>query len=216
MRRPFQQYGFTLVELLVAGTIMVLILSALGSLFASTTKAYRANDKVSERQQSVDAAGQLLEYEIGLAGYKGSTDAAGARKFETAVLGVVPVPESTLRIEKNSPAIGTDRVTVRYYEDRFENTPVKKVVSFEVGEDDRNTYNLKIRVDSGNFQPAIQDVKSLKVLKYIKKDGGEVTSVSQPDDLAALRLELTFTDALKKQVIIGLNNPQNVPVLPPL
>lgn len=216
MRRPFQQYGFTLVELLVAGTIMVLILSALGSLFASTTKAYRANDKVSERQQSVDAAGQLLEYEIGLAGYKGSTDAAGARKFETAVLGVVPVPESTLRIEKNSPAIGTDRVTVRYYEDRFETTPVKKVVSFEVSEDDRNTYNLKIRVDSGNFQPAIQDVKSLKVLKYIKKDGGEVTSVSQPDDLAALRLELTFTDALKKQVIIGLNNPQNVPVLPPL
>lgn len=47
MNRRSQQYGFTLVELLVAGTIMVLLLSALGGLFASTTKAYRANDKVS-------------------------------------------------------------------------------------------------------------------------------------------------------------------------
>lgn len=216
MKKSSRQYGFTLVELLVAGTIMVLLLSALGSLFMSTTRAYRANDKVSERQQSVDAAGQLLSYEIGLAGYRGSTDAAGTRKFETSVVGVLPVPESTLRIEQNTPTVGTDRITVRYYEDRFESAPIKKVVSFEASKDNRNTDNLKIRIDSGDFQPAIQDVKSVKVLKYIKKDGSEVASITQPADLVALRLEFIFTDGFKKQIIVGLRNLQNIPVLPTL
>ena len=44
MRRHTSQHGFTLVELLVASAVMGIILGALGSLFATTNRAYRAND----------------------------------------------------------------------------------------------------------------------------------------------------------------------------
>lgn len=200
--------GFTLVELLVAGTIMLLILGALGNLFISSSRAYRVNDRVSDRQQLAEAATQLLTYEIGLAGYRGSDQSASARKFETAVLlGLVPVPESTLIITKGASATDPDTVTVRYYEDRFVSSTAKRTVAFTTAKDSDNAYNL-YRTQDGDKKPAILGIKNLKVVKYIKKDGTETTTSVTKETLAALKLELTFTDEIKQQVVIGINNQQ--------
>jgi len=211
MKRRASAYGFTLVELLVAAAIMALILSALGGLFVSTSRAYRANDEVSERQQSADAAAQLLSYEVGLAGYRGSTKSdVETREFKG----------STLTITKGA----SDKLIVRHFEDRYVESE-EFIITFEVAKDRDGFFNLyhrqqeqdKIEAnqDSSSKQPAIQHVQNLKVLKYIDKRGDEVPSIA-PEDLAALKLELTFTDGLKKQVVVGINNPQNDPNLPNL
>ena len=212
-----RQSGFTIVELLVASVIMVVILGALGSLFVSTNRAYRVNDKVSTLQQSADAAGELLSYEIGLAGYRGSDNSSknfDSRTFTTSVLfGTVTVPATTLKIE-NTPSTSPNKIAVSYYEDRFQSTgspanPTKTAVQFSI--DANNLY----RQQSGGSakQPAIEGVYNLKVLRYIRKDGKECNTVTPstpavPSNLAGLKLELTFTDNLKKQVVIPLSNPQ--------
>ncbi len=207
--------GFTLVELLVAGTIMLLILGALGNLFVSSSRAYRVNNEASDRQQTAEAATQMLTYEIGLAGYRGSDQGASSREFKTtAVLGVVSVPESTLIITKGATATSPDTVTVRYYEDRFISSTAKRTAAFTAAKDSDNAYNL-YRAQDGDNKPAILGVKNLKVVKYIKRDGTEATSATK-DTLAALKLELTFIDGLKQQLVISIPNLQQLPVLPTL
>lgn len=206
MKTPARQAGFTLVELLVAGTLMVVILSALGSLFVSTNRAYRVNDAVSEQQQSADAAAQLLSYEIGLAGYRGS-------EYSTTSL-LPSFSGSTFTITKGATPETSDKIAVQYYEDRFTKGFVS--VIFEADKVD-GIYNLYRT--TGTKQPAIENVRNLKVLRYIKKNGSEAASVIAAE-LAALKLELTFVDKSNKtstkQVIVGINNTQQDPVLPNL
>lgn len=239
MKAAARQSGFTLVELLVASVIMLLILSALGNLFIGTNRAYRKNDQVSERQQSVDAAGQLLGYEIGLAGFRGSKSGElTSNTFTTPILlGTLTVPAKTLIIEKGTTASAPDKITVRYYESRYPDTAISTVTQFSIGQDSNSAYNLYRQsatpsASDATRQPAIANVKNLKVLKYIKKDGNEANSATA-DTLAALKLELTFTDppftdpqaafcketpepTCTKQVVISLPNPQTNPELPTL
>ncbi len=209
---------------------MVTILGALSSLFMSASRAYRVNDKASTLQQSANAAGELLSYEIGLAGYKGSTDTASTTSREFKTSGLVPVPTSTLTVIKGATTSASDTIIVRYFEDRFIDTAdVKQVVitlNAVPSGTDHNLYRKQEEQDSigtagyaPNRQSTVEDVHNLKVLKYIKKDGSEVTSLANAEDLAGLRLEFTLkidNKETKQQVVIGLNNPQNVPVLPPL
>jgi prepilin-type N-terminal cleavage/methylation domain-containing protein len=225
VKRSFQQHGFTLVELLVASTIMVLILSSLGSLFVSTNRAYRKNDEVSEQQQSIDTAVQLLSYDIGLAGYKGSTSASSSRKFKTLAL----VDTSTLTIIKGASATDSDRIVVRYFEDRFADGNEQLVVTLDAipSGTDRNLYRRQEKqsdIDTlagytpPNRRPTVANVHNLKVISYIRKDGTEGNTATK-DTLAALKIELTFgydAKELKRQLVIGIKNEQNVPVLPTL
>lgn len=218
MRLRARQRGFTLVELLVSSTIMVVILSALGSLFIGTNRAYRVNEEVSERQQSADAAAQLLSYEIGLAGYRGSTQVANSNTFAG----------STLLLTKGA----SDTIEVRYYEDRNATSVDELIVTFSVSSNTFYRKQLKEKdtqatKDATTRQPAIQNVKNLKVVGYILNNGKEyprdpavthawiepytLTSDITPYTLVALKLELTFTDDLKKRVVIGIDNPQQIP-----
>lgn len=227
MRPQARQCGFTLVELLVASTIMVLILSALGGLFVNTNRAYRKNEEVSDRQQSADAAAQLLSYEIGLAGYRGSTDAALLRTFSG----------STLSITKGVSATASDTIVVRYYEDRFTNIGEQLIATFDAIPVN-GSYNLyrkeqnQSAIDgSVSKTPAIQNINNLKVIGYVINDGREypkdkdknppfthlhikpytLASAITPYTLVAIKVELTFTDGLKKRVVIGIDNPQQIP-----
>lgn len=104
MRQP---KGFYLLELLVAAAIMIIILAALGGLFAATVRANRSNTAASEGQQNAEAAIQLLKGEVGLAGYRGTDSAANSRTFSSSTL--VVTPETSTR----------DRVTVQFFEDRY-------------------------------------------------------------------------------------------------
>lgn len=202
---------------------MVLILSALGGLFVNTNRAYRKNEEVSDRQQSADAAAQLLSYEVGLAGYRGSTEAALLRTFSG----------STLSVTKGASATDSDTIVVRYYEDRFSNIGEQLIITFDaipVG-GSSNLYRKEQKQSTigsaVSKTPAIHNVKNLKVIGYILNGGKEypkdptvvhswiqpytLSSSITPSTLVAIKLELTFTDGLKKRVVIGIDNPQQIP-----
>src|SRR5690606_22469212 len=62
--------GFTIIELLIAGAILVVLLAALGRVYVGSMRAYRTNEAVSTERQNLQAVTELLQYEIGLAGYR--------------------------------------------------------------------------------------------------------------------------------------------------
>ena len=213
--------GFTLTELLIAAAIMGIILATLGSLFVSSTKAYRANDEASALQQNSGAAERLLAYEISLAGYRGSDTNAQSRTFDsTPIVGTVsPAAETTLAITTGSSATTPDTVAVRYYEDRFESGPTPSSVQFSV--DTKNNSLYRRKSTDTKREPLVQGVYNLKVLRYIREDGRACNTVptSTPpaaSTLVGLKLELTFTDQIKKQLVVTFPNKQVAPVLPTL
>ena len=69
--------GFTLVELLIAMTIGLIILTALSSTFLMQRKIYDVQEQVVEMVQNARAAMDMMTREIRMAGYD-PTDSAGA------------------------------------------------------------------------------------------------------------------------------------------
>lgn len=181
-----QRSGFTLLELLVAAVIMIVILAALGGLFATTVRANRTNTLTSEGQQNAEAAIQLLKTELGLAGYRGTDSAANSRTFSSSTLVVTP-ETSTL-----------DRVTVRFFEDRYvacpsgqTYCPTERMLTFGVN---TSTKELTRQQDGGLNRAVVEGVTGLKVMDYLPGRG--------------LTVRLTFADETTKNVAIALNNPQ--------
>lgn len=118
MRRA---HGLTLVELLISIAILGSILGVLSALFLSTNRAYERNQILSETQQTVEATTQLLSYELSLAGYRGvDVTAPGFASRDFGGQNVLVV----------SP--DRQRITVRYYEDRFVGCPRLTEATFAV------------------------------------------------------------------------------------
>ena len=154
-----------------------------------------------------------------MAGYRGSTDTATSRTIKTSILFVtVTVPATTLKIQVATT--GSDKVTVSYYEDRFDTATTPLAVQFSADASNQTLYRYK--AGDAAKQPVAEDVRSFKVLRYIRKDGKECNSVTpnvfttagEPGtlttsgNLAGLRLELTFSANVKKQIVIPLANTQ--------
>lgn len=173
-KRP--ESGFTLTELLIAGTIMAVLLAALGGLFVSSTRAYNANAAASVTQQTIEIASQLLRQELTLAGYRGIDSGSQNR--------LIPLPVSV----SYGSAKQSDTVTVRYYEDRHLATAELRTVSYSARDD-----NLRRNTHTGaGAQPAVEGVQLLKVLEHTPQH---------------LRLRLTFSNGLSRELIIPLRNP---------
>ena len=72
-----KESGFTLVELLIAMTIGLIILTALSSTFLMQRKAYDVQEQIVEMVQTARAAMDMMTREIRMAGYD-PTGSAGA------------------------------------------------------------------------------------------------------------------------------------------
>lgn len=73
------QGGFTLVELMIASTIGLIILVALGQLFVTSRATYTMEEGLARAQESGRFAMEFLTYDIRMAGYMGCHNAsAGA------------------------------------------------------------------------------------------------------------------------------------------
>ena len=66
-----RQAGFTLVELMVASTLGLLLLAALGAVFLSASRSYRENDLVAGMQDQGRFALFTLSRDLAMAGYWG-------------------------------------------------------------------------------------------------------------------------------------------------
>lgn len=203
--------GFTVIELLVASAIIAIVLGATTALLVQSYQAYRLNQTLSERQQEIEGAVKILSYDVALAGYRGSTLADVSRTFGGP----------TIEVLKGVSAGGSDRLIVRYFEDAdrlFEGTDAcgsPCTVTFDVGEED-GVLLLYRQEGASDERGIVQEVESFQVVQYISRDGRECTfgPVDEgcppfPEDLAALNVQITFSDGGEWRFPVGISNTQS-------
>jgi type II secretory pathway pseudopilin PulG len=203
--------GITLVELLIAASILGVLLAALTGLFSSSANAMQTNKELSDKQQNAAVAEQVLKYELGLAGYRGVTqDALTNNKFS----------HDTLAVTRGSSTL-SDEIQVRYYEDRLYGTETTATqngllrnVTFGVAQANGKNYLTRKECNANQCPgttsaiPLVEGVTKLKILGYFTP-AGKTTNISKiPPDLVGLELQLTFSNAPTKDVFISFQNPQ--------
>ena len=204
--------GFTVIELLVASAIIAIVLGATTALLVQSYQAYRLNQTLSERQQEIEGAVKILSYDVALAGYRGSTLSDMARTFGAP----------TIEVLKGVSAGGSDRLIVRYFEDSgrlFSSTDScgsPCTVTFDV--DEEEGVRLLYRQEGGSPERGIvQEVESFQVVQYISRGGRECTFGAVvdegcppfPGDLAALNVQITFSDGGEWRFPVGITNTQS-------
>lgn len=203
-----RQGGFTIVELLVASAILVIIMGALVSFLVGSQKAYNVGEAVADRQQEIQSAVNVLSYDLSLAGYRGTTPTDAARTFSAP----------TLAVTKDVSGSGSDLLQIRYYEDSGRlfggdttcGSPC--LVSYEVGTTGGGDSYLYRREGTASVRGIVQAVEYFKVIQFIKRDGSlvDVTSSTPiPTDLAALNIEIVFTNGGLWRFPVGLTNEQS-------
>lgn len=197
--------GFTVLELLIAAAVAAVVLTVAALLYSSSARAYRVNEEVSEVRQGIQAAISLLQYEIGLAGYRCTDDDALTRAFSGQPL-----------VATDGASGSADSITVRYYEDRYvsgscELTEVTYFVQ------DGSLYR---QVTGEDAQEAVHGVVDMQVEAWLDRaqsmfvvatDSAALNRPLDPD-LRGVSLSLRFTDAGGREnpviVTVGLKNPQ--------
>ncbi len=212
--------GFSLVELLIAGAILGIILTVLTNLFVSSSRASERVDELSDRQQEAHATRQVLQYEIGLAGYRGTKNSGTLMNLlanRTFVLSSTSTcntstPNCTIAMTRRSSSTQPDTLTVRYYEDRNYNgsdTPVLRTVAFSIGSD-AGVSSLFRQQDGGTAVAIIPNVTNLKIADYVLYD--DTNAVTASNNLAGLELDITYANQQTDTILVVFQNAQTVSV----
>ena len=180
-RSTVKRGGFTLVETLVALAVFGLVLAGLLQAERSYRKALDEEDHAL-RVQQVQAAVELVRAEIGRAGYQSEGADLWVERFA-----------------------GTDRVTVRYLEDRIAGEPVLKIVGFDAGRDGQGRASLYRKEGTANRQPAVLGAVELRVDGFVDAAGARVDA--PPASVMALRVVLHWTWGERTPVTVGFPNP---------
>jgi len=80
-RRSRREHGFTLLEALVALSIMMVVMGALVALFGNTLQSYTAQRQLTNAAQNVEIASAMLQYDLKTAGFPGGTDEANMNAY---------------------------------------------------------------------------------------------------------------------------------------
>jgi len=199
-RRPA---GFTLLELLLALTLLGMLLLVFGRVLISSYRASQLGSELFERDLLRKVATDVVRYDVRLAGYLGSgspvTMAAGL---------------PTLAVERGRVG-DSDEIQVRYLEDRYLEPPRLREITFSVAKDSRNVYNLYRREGSGRRQPAVAGVSGLTVVGVLTPSGAVLDPLEESllhRRVTALVIELTFSWGEAVSFVVPLEMPQ-VPVI---
>lgn len=204
--------GFTLVELLLASAILVLILVALTSYLTTSVRAYETTEDLSDRQQEIEAAVNVLSYDLALAGYRGTTPSQQGRTFSGP----------TLEVVKAADPADSDTLRLRYFEDDRRlfgsdppcGTASDCLVTYEVGpdEDGEGTFLLR-REGTSTERGIVQAVEYFHVREYLDRDGSFETitaGTELPDDVAGLNVEIAFTNGGLWRFPVAVSNLQSL------
>lgn len=200
------QSGFTLLELLIASAVFAVIIGALTAYFSTSTRGMAAMEASSNRQQELEAAVNVMTYDVALAGYKGTTPDDVARSFGA----------SSLRVTKGAGPAGSDRLEISYFEDGErlfggdDTCGSPCTVTYEVDEED-GKYNLYRQEGASPERGIVQEVEHFKVIQFILRDGTQVDVVGTadaPDQLAALNIEIAFSTGGLWRFPVGVSNKQ--------
>ena len=197
--------GISLVELLVFMALLGVILAVMASLVASGGNGRRVNDQVNQRATTIETVAQLIGYEVGLAGYRGT----GATAFQTNTFA-----DRTLAIQRGS-GTDPDSVTVRYYEDRFYDgatTPALVEATYSIGDNANGVPSLLRAENGGPAVPVVTGVASIKLALLVRRTGEAENAASAtvvPTDLAGLSFDIELPDGSAGRFLVNLTNPQS-------
>lgn len=213
--RQFGEVGFTLVELLITSTIFVVILVAIGGLLISSSRAYSVTTVRTEAIQDSEAVLQLMRYEVALAGYRGLSQATYDRPFSTGANESIVVTRT----------LGGDRLTVRYFEDRYlvGGDTGERVVTFQVDGAQNTLVRVEGRPSGGGTtfttELLVGNIASMEVLAIIDRFRAEFPiadliagTVEGPETMAGVNMRITFVDGLIWDFLIGVSNTQTYAV----
>ena len=181
--------GFTVLELLLAASVLGVLLALLAGLLQSTQQAYDTNEKVSFEQQSIEAASELLGYELALAGYRGADTAYAGRDF-----GGLPALEVTPN---------RTQITLRFFEDRFQTAPKLTEVTFKIK---ANGKALVRKVGNGTFQEVARGVTGLEVTEFMLNGTGVSTQLPALEVLSGLTVQLSFANGSYRDIPVHFQN----------
>ena len=209
--------GFSLVEMLVAGAILGILLTVLTNLFIGSNKASTRVNEVSDQQQQAQAARQVLQYELGLAGYRGTlNDTTVSSPSSTRLLAnrtFTGTNANTISITKRSSGSQADSLTIRYYEDRSytsNDTPILRAVTFSIGSDSGHSALFRSQ-DSGAALAIIPDVTNLKIAGYLLND--DTKAVTASNNLAGIKLNVTYSNTQQDTILIAFQNSQKLSIV---
>jgi Tfp pilus assembly protein PilW len=217
--------GFSLVELLIAGAILGIVLTVLTNLFVSSRRASEHVDEVSDQQQEAHATRQVLQYEIGLAGYRGILNTgSGSTLLANRTFGAsstikcpTTVTVCTISMTHRTSSAQPDTLTVRYYEDRNYNgseTPVLRTVTYSIGSD-AGVSSLFRQQDLGTAVAIIPNITNLKIAecKYPDSEPNHIIAcTNNRNDLVGLELNITYANQQTDTLLVTFQNAQTVSV----
>lgn len=164
--------AFTILELLIAMTILLTLLASLGGVLVSTRRAYEANRMVTAAAARVGAAIEAMRYDIGLSGYcvdPAACDLGG------------PGLELAFSDEGGQRVISS--ITSRYEEDRYSTGVVQVTYRIEDGR--------LVRSAAGDDQEIAEGIQRLVLLGYRSSESTSPTrQFTRPPDAALSGLDL--------------------------
>lgn len=207
--------GFTVVELLITMVVLLLILGSLGAMLISGSTAYGVTAQRSESLQDSEAVLQLLRYEIGLAGYRGLESGTFDRSFT-----LDGAAKETIEIE---PHDSGDRLTVRYFEDRYLGTgdTGERRVSYFVDPKTHSLNRIEKNPVDGELESEMMvgNIAKLEVVDLVDLQRNTVAiadirsnPANKPAVVAGIQMKVELVDGDQWDLLIGLANSQIVSV----
>jgi type IV pilus assembly protein PilW len=168
-----QERGFTLVEILVAMSVMTIVTGAIYGVFFSSNRSYRTQERVVDAQQKVRMGIDFMMRDIRMAGYDPKGNATDA--VEGGGAGIKSATATQIRFASDMDMDGTieeanrERVTYTYDADTNE---VLQILYEGTG--------------SESEQTLMDDVSALS-FGYLDKDGNTVAVPVDAANLANIR-----------------------------
>jgi len=169
--------GFTLIELMMAMTIMLLVMTAIYTTFNSQTRSWMVGQEIASMQQNLRAGMYYLERSIRMAGY----DPKNSKAF--GFVSNLPAPYS----DRGATTDGDDiAFTVDNDSDKVIDTNSNELVAYR-----RNPLTSELEIldinDSGTWKAVAQNISSV-VFTYL--DADNVVTNNLPD-IRTVQITLT-------------------------
>jgi len=170
--------GLSLVEVLIALTLLALLGMLVASLLPASSRSAGTVTGQLERRQLLDLAAELLAEEVGLAG-------AAPWPLTEEVAGVAdPAAFLAGALSLSAAAPAGHRLAVRFLDHRLAGPPLARDLSFDVGVDARGQSQLYRRAGLTSRQPLVEGIDRLEVSGVVL-DGaliglGDVTTGARP------------------------------------
>ena len=174
--------GFSLVELLIAMTIGLIILTALSSTFLIQSKIYDVQEQVAEMVQTARAAMDMMSREIRMAGYAptGYVPTGGTmQRSDPTGTNFVGIPYNTGQLQIRADLDGDGNITGQ-----------ENIIYIYDG----TTLQIDRNIGAGNH-PFAENIQSFTFV-YLKADGvTEVTTSAENDDIRQIKFTITARTA---------------------